>query len=58
MKKPPSRRTAAFFRPEVLINIDKEPGTVIPRPPVTMMIFMKDEGMMSAVIVPVTVFVM
>jgi len=43
--------------PQSLVNIDKEAGTVVPRPPIAMMVFMLDEDMVTSVVVPVTGFV-
>jgi hypothetical protein len=57
-KKPPSYATAAFSCPKELVDVDEDPGTIVPILPVSMMIFMRDESMMGTMVVPIAALVM
>jgi len=47
-----------FVNPWVLVNLDENPGTIVPGPPITVVIFVHDIRMMSAVVVPISILVM
>ena len=43
---------------QLLINIDKDPRAIVPGPPEPMVILIEDIGMMSAMVIPIAIFVM
>ena len=46
------------FRARVsLVDIDEDPGPIVPLSPISMMIALQDKRMMSAVVIPISILI-